>query len=159
MHGGEAGAIAFLQHPFGVLAHHLGLGWLHQAVFEPGDHLQAAPVGGLGEAADRIEPAVGLAQGRLQRRPTAGVEGGAPAPHIRVEGVETCLSQFVHGPIEPAGVVVEGAGAIGQPHAHPRQGLPWLGPALEAQAQQGGQHPPASARQPAPPASQGQGHA
>ena len=139
MHGGEAGAIAFLQHPFGVLAHHLGVGGLHQAVFKPGDHLQAPPVGGLGEPADWIKARVGLAQGRLHRRPAAGVEGGAPAPHIRVEGVEAGVRQFVHGPIEPAGVVVEGAGAIGEPHAYPRRspGRQGQGPGLQSHAQQG----------------------
>ena len=136
MHGGEAGAIEFLQHPLGVLPHHLGLGRLHQAVFKPGDHLQAAPVGGLGEPANWIKARVGLAQGRLERRPAAVVKGGAPAPHIRIEGVEARLRQFVHGPLDPASVVIEGAGAIGEPHPKPGRSPAGkrLHPALQTQA-------------------------
>ena len=55
MHGHAAFAGAVLQHPVGVFADHRGIRRLHQAVLKPGDHPQTASVGGLGEAANRIE--------------------------------------------------------------------------------------------------------
>ena len=82
-------------------------------------------MGGLGEAADRIEVGVGLLQGRLHRRMAGAVEGGAPAPHVGIEGVEARFGQLLHRPIDAGGVVVERAGAIGEPHAD-APGRSWL---------------------------------
>ena len=117
VHSHLAAAVAALQHPVGMLGHHRGIGRLHQAIFKPGNHLEPAPVGGLGEATDWIEIGVGLGQGRLHRRMAGAVEGGSPAPHIRVEGVEARIGQLPHRPVDPGGVVIEGAGAIGEPNA------------------------------------------
>ena len=125
VHDHLSAAIPALQHPIGVLSHHGSIGRLHQAVLKPGDHLQAAAMGGLGEAADRIEVGVGLLQGRLHRRMAGAVEGGAPAPHVGIERVEARFCQLLHCPIDAGGVVVEGAGAIGEPHAD-APGRSWL---------------------------------
>ena len=125
VHDHLSAAIPALQHPIGVLAHHGCVGRLHQAVLKPGDHLQAAAMGGLGEAADRIEAGVGLLQGRLHRCMAGAVEGGAPAPHVGIEGVEARFGQLLHCPIDAGGVVVERAGAIGEPHAD-APGRSWL---------------------------------
>ena len=62
-------------------------------------------MGGLGEAADRIEVGVGLLQGRLHWRMAGAVEGGAPAPHVGIEGVEARFCQLLHRPIDAGGVV------------------------------------------------------
>ena len=116
VHQHSSAAIAFLQHPLRVLPHHGGIGGLHQAVLKPGDHLQAALVGGAGHVADGVVSAIGLQQGRLDRRPAAAVKGGAPAPHIGVERVEAGARQFGDGAIEAPRLVVERAGAVGEPH-------------------------------------------
>ena len=117
MHGVEGTAVGAAQHPLRVPLDHFGIARLHQAVLEPGDHLHAAPMGGLGEAADRVEARVGLGKGRLHRSPAAAVEGGPPAPDIGVEGVEAGGIELRHGGLDATGVVVEGAGAVGEPDA------------------------------------------
>ena len=117
VHRVEGAAIGSPQNPLRMATHHLGVARLHQAVFEPGDHLHAATLGGAGEAADRVEGGGVAGQGGLDRCPAAAVEGGTPAPDVWVEGVEARGGQLFHRRLDAAGVVVEGAGAVGQPHA------------------------------------------
>ena len=124
VHGEQGTAIGPAQQPFGVLAHHLRIARFHQAVLEPGHHLHAAAPGGLGEGADRIEVGVQPGQGGFHRRPAAAVEGGTAAPDVGVKGVEAGGGEGIHGGADPAGVVVQGAGAVGEPYPHPRLGQP-----------------------------------
>ena len=120
VHRIEGTAIAAPQQPVGVLLHHGAVGRLHQPVLEPGNHLQATTLGAARQAADRVETGIGCRQGGLQRRMAAAVEGGTSAPDIGVEGVEPGQGQLLHRLLDAGRVVVEGAGAVGEPHPHTR---------------------------------------
>ena len=114
-------AIALVQHPSWVALHHLGIGRLHQAILKPGNHLQATPVGRLGEPADWIELGGLHRQGGLHGGIAGAVKGGATAPHIRVERVEARRGQFGHGLLNPGCFVIKRTWAIGEPHADAAQ--------------------------------------
>jgi hypothetical protein len=113
----RAAAVPFLQHPLRVLLHHRRRGRLHQAVFKPGDHLQAAAVGLLAHAADRVVATTDLGQGWFDWCPAAVVKGAAAAPDVGIQRVESGCRQFGHGPVDATGGVVQRAGTVGQPDA------------------------------------------
>ena len=146
MHAHAAGAIAGLQDPVGVLLHHGGIGRLHQSVLKPRNHLHAAPMGRCRHAANRIQGpgsaavALGLrlGQGRLDGGKGGAVEGGSPAPHVGVEGVEAGFGELADGLINPGVVVVERARAVGEPHANPPGLAPGSGTTQQAGHAQGG---------------------
>ena len=130
-----------------MLLHHGGIGWLHQSVLKPRNHLHAAPMGRCSHAANGIQAlesaaclglGLGQGQGGLDWGKVGAVEGASPAPHVGVEGVEAGFGELADGLINPGVVVVERARADGEPHANPPGLAPGSGTTQQAGQAKGG---------------------
>ena len=103
------------KHPLGMVPHHLGIGRLHQAVFKPGHHLNAALTPFLHQRADRINGQSRLLQRRLHRCIGTPVKRGAATPDIGQDPIESCSLELLHRFTDAGTVVIERARTVGQP--------------------------------------------